>query len=158
MKCVVILNHRPTMTQLDDLARAGITTIIEPPDQLKSIWSNIPPDAGENEVLKHIRPIIAFCEENLQVGDLLWVQGEPFAQTAMVLWAYINHIVPIHATTERIVVEQDGVKTSRFEHKRFRSYPLLLNDAILRIACETEVEAAEIFELFAEQIATALKR
>ena len=133
MKAFIILNHKPNQEQLEDLKRMGVEEIVRLPEELKKIWADIDPAA--EDVIDQIRPILSWLEGEIKkakkAGEeaVVWVQGEPTATEAVVLFSVAIGAKPIMATSRRESVETtapDGsvVKTSVFRHVRFREYPV----------------------------------
>ncbi len=133
MKAFIILNHKPNQEQLEDLKRMGVEEIVRLPEELKKIWADIDPAA--EDVIGQIRPILSWLEGEIKkakkAGEeaVVWVQGEPAATEAVVLFSVALGAKPIMATSRRESVETpapDGsvTKTSVFRHVRFREYPI----------------------------------
>lgn len=126
-KLIKLLNHELTEQQKNELkTKYGIQSIITPPPELQSRWSNIPPEFNEEELQEYLTAIKDWLFYNTNQYDLVLIQGESGATYNIV--SYLKHAyrIPIYATTKREVVEevQNGktVKKSVFKHIRFREY------------------------------------
>jgi len=77
-------------------------------------------------VSDYLEPLKAYLTEQTQQGDVVLVQGDFGATYHMVNKVKDLGLKAVHATTKRNAVEKfiDGkiVKTSVFEHVRFRVY------------------------------------
>lgn len=124
-KLLVLFSHKLTEAQiLDAKENLNISSIISLPNELQIIWSNVNPFSDDKSSLYKIH---LFINKALCNGDYALVQGE---------WGYVydtvnfckeNNIIPIYATTERVVSEstqEDGTieKTSIFKHVMFKRY------------------------------------
>ena len=102
----------------------GVNEIHYLPDDLKILWSQIPPDIAD--ISDYIQPIKEWLNKRIKPGDYILIQGDFGATYIMVRWALAKGLKPIYATTERKVIEtHDGDKVSSkkiFEHVRFRFY------------------------------------
>lgn len=127
-KCFIIINHKPTEEQLDELrVYHGVTEFCYPDAGSQWKWANISPDDDLGGVIFSIQNLRHWIRDNSNPGDYIWVQGEPTAQTWLVHEAITYwKLVPIFATTRRESVEKvvDGktVKTNVFKHVRFRKF------------------------------------
>ncbi|HHV71622.1 MAG TPA: hypothetical protein GXX38_03290 [Clostridia bacterium] len=94
------------------------------PDNLKLLWSQIPPEASV--IAEYIRPIKNWLEERVKEGDYIVIQGDFGATYQMVKWAFSKGLKPIYATTKRQVVEsrnkEEVIIKRVFQHVRFRLY------------------------------------
>jgi len=124
-KMILLFSHNLTDEQKSD-ARAsfGVEQFVVLPDDLQTLWSNIPADL--EDLNEYLQPIQKFLTDNIQKGDIALVQGD-FGATCSIA-SFVKSIggVAVYATTKRDVVEKeiDGkiVKTSVFEHVRFRVF------------------------------------
>ncbi|MEA3492279.1 MAG: CRISPR-associated protein Csx20 [Campylobacterota bacterium] len=122
---ILLFSHKLTLAQeMDAREHYGIDEFTTLPKELQRLWSNVPPDI---ELLdKYLSPIKAFVDEVGSSGDSVLVQGDFGATCEMVGWAKSMGMVALYATTKRNTVEKsiDGkiVKTSVFEHVRFREF------------------------------------
>jgi len=125
-KALVVINHELTENQINDLKRTyGVEKIMYLPQDLKNLISQVPPEL--EEIKYYIRPILEYLDENLDVGDLIVLQGEPGVTYLIANYAYQSGFVPVYSTTKREVVEEklDNGKvhiTRTFKHVRFRKY------------------------------------
>lgn len=122
----LIFNHTLTEEQEQDAKRSlGVSRIVDMPSEIKSIWSNIPPDSPA--IKNHIKPVIAWLNNRAQEGDYALVQGDFGACYLVVRQCFENGIIPVYSTTERVVIETpmpDGTinMNHRFKHCIFRRY------------------------------------
>src|SRR5690606_14713636 len=127
-KCLVIMNHKPSQEQIKGLEEQfGIKEVLELPDNLRSIWAQIPP-AGEFFPEDHLQPLLAWIGKNAVVGDHIWFQGEAGATVLLRSYCFGRGLTPIYATTRRESIDvsnPDGsiTKKSIFRHVTFRYYP-----------------------------------
>ena len=125
-KALVVMNHELTEDQINDLKRTyGVEKIMYLPQDLKNLISQVPPEL--EEIKYYIRPILEYLDENLDVGDLIVLQGESGVTYLIANYAYQCGFVPVYSTTKREVVEEklDNGKvhiTRTFKHVRFRRY------------------------------------
>ena len=123
---IVLFNHTLTQAQETD-ARASLAVagIIEPPEEIKSTWSQVPPEA--DALSDYLAPVRAWLSETSRPGDFVLIQGEFGATCSMVREAAAMGLIPIYSTTRRVAVEEpqdDGSVVMRhlFSHVRFRRY------------------------------------
>jgi hypothetical protein len=94
------------------------------PDDLKGLWSQIPPELPE--VAGYLQPIQEWLSNQIREGDYLLIQGDFGATFLMVQWAFDRNCVPIYATTRRRAIEvrndQEIITSRVFEHVMFRLY------------------------------------
>lgn len=124
VKAFCLLNHELTQNQILELKnRFNVENIIYPPEELSRKWSQIP---AEKELDKTIIGNVTNWLTAANKGDLLIVQGEFGATFMIVDYALKNELIPLHAVTKRVAVEQrNGEVISRqyvFEHVCFRKY------------------------------------
>lgn len=124
-KTFCLLNHTLTKNQLAELKeKFASQEIIYPTEEIKNLWSHIPPEKENTEIVK---AIVQWLENSVaKDGDLFIIQGEFGSTFTLVDYALKNHLVPIYATTKRIAKEsRDGEKVQReyiFEHVQFKMY------------------------------------
>ncbi len=92
--------------------------------KLQRLWSDISP---EIESLKSLlEPFKEFLKSNAKKGDFVLIQGDFGASYEMVCFSKKLGLVPIYATTKRMVSEENQsekiIKKSIFIHRRFREY------------------------------------
>src|SRR5690554_1401835 len=63
-----------------------IREIHDLPDDLKGLWSQIPPEIPE--VSGYLQPILEWLDNQVQEGDYLLIQGDFGATFWMVQWAF----------------------------------------------------------------------
>ena len=124
VKAFCLLNHELTQNQILEFKnRFNVESIIYPSEELSKSWSQIP---AEKELDKTIIGNVINWLTAANKGNLLIVQGEFGATFMIVDYALKNELVPLHAVTKRVAVEQrNGEVISRqyvFEHVCFRKY------------------------------------
>lgn len=122
----LLFSHQLTPEQVKELQnKFNIERFVYLPPELQDIWSNIPPDISS--LREHIEPILTWLDENAKSKDYVLVQGEFGAVFLTVDFCKYNNLIPIYATTKRVLVEEvmsdNTVKIVRkFTHIRFREY------------------------------------
>lgn len=125
-KLFLVFNHTFTAAQEEDARRSlGVAEVVPLPDDLRSVWGQIPPDLPEIE--PYLAPIRKWVADEGRPGDHVLIQGDFGACHLLVNWAAENGFTPVYATTRREAVETqepDGsVKmTHHFKHQMFRRY------------------------------------
>ena len=121
----LLFSHKLTPFQeLDAKESLGVTHFVKLPQELQSLWSNIPPTL-EN-LSDYLTPLKEYISDKSKEGDIVLIQGEFGGCYEMVNFVKSLGLIAVHSTTKRDVVEKkvDGkvVKTSVFEHIRFREF------------------------------------
>lgn len=121
----LLFSHELTAQQgKEAYEQLGIEKIYYLPDNLKAIWSEIPPDIPS--VSGYLSPVREWLKKQVKNGDYILIQGDFGATYTMVRWCFANNCKPIYATTRRKVVEsrynEEITKSRVFEHVRFRLY------------------------------------
>ncbi len=121
----LLFSHKLTSSQeLDAKESLGVTNFVKLPQELQSLWSNIPPTL-EN-LSDYLTPLKEYISNKSKEGDIVLIQGEFGGCYEMVNFVKSLGLKAVHSTTKRDVVEKkvDGkvVKTSVFEHIRFREF------------------------------------
>jgi D-arabinose 1-dehydrogenase-like Zn-dependent alcohol dehydrogenase len=124
-KLFLLFSHTLTSAQEKDAKeRFGVEQFVILPTELQMLWSNVPSDL--DTVIEYLEPLKKYLEEEVKEGDVVLVQGDFGATYYMVNVVKALGVKAVHATTKRNVVEQvianKIVKTSVFEHVRFRIY------------------------------------
>jgi hypothetical protein len=125
MKMILLFSHKLTKEQQSDaIATLKVKEFIYLPDNLQSLWSNIPPDIDDLD--KFLEPIKDFLKQNVKEGDFVLIQGDFGATYKMVNFVKKLSATPIYATTKREtqekLIDNKIIKTSIFKHIAFRSY------------------------------------
>ncbi len=124
----LIFNHTFTSIQIADAHNnLGVDSIIEMPDHLKNLWSNIPPESSG--VYDFLQPIRRWIKKRARKNDYILIQGDFGACYLMVNFSFETGLIPVYSTTSRVVEEQlhpDGSiqLKHRFKHQIFRKYGL----------------------------------
>ncbi len=124
-KMILLFSHKLTPEQITDAKSSfGVEEFLLLDDALQNIWSNVPADL--EEIVEYLQPVRDFLIENMHEDDVVLVQGDFGATCTMASFVKSLLGVAVYATTKRNVVEKerDGkiVKTSIFEHVRFRKF------------------------------------
>jgi len=122
----LLFNHTITDSQVNDAReKLEVGKIIEMPRDLRSLWSNIPP---ELECLCcYLEPVKTWLAMTAHPGDYVLVQGDFGATYLAVRFAFKQGLIPVYSTTHRDAEEEPGGDGSiklvhRFEHCAFRRY------------------------------------
>jgi len=124
-KMLLIFSHELTTKQKEEaIQRFGVSTFISMPEELRKKWSNVPP--ALDDLHEYLRDILKWIDLNSGQGDYALIQGDYGATFIIVNYCLPKGIIPVHATTRRIVKEEkegDKVVTVKeFEHVIFREY------------------------------------
>lgn len=124
-KMFLLFSHNLSQTQIDDAKiNLKIEEFISLPQNLQNLWSDIPSDlVFLNE---YLIPFRSFLVENSNFEDIVLIQGDFGAVYQMVNFAKDLGLMPVYATTNReieeIVIDNQTLKKSIFEHIRFREF------------------------------------
>lgn len=122
----LLFSHRLTSEQQQSATvNYGVTFFRPPPENIQTIWSQIPPDAERLDPI--LLPVKAWLDQQAVKGDLILIQGDFGATVLMVNHALSLGLIPIYATTQRQARDKilsDGrIETHHvFKFKRFRIY------------------------------------
>ena len=121
----LLFSHTLTPTQEHDAKDSlGITDFVALPNELQSMWSNIPPTL--EELSDYLVPLKEYIRNESKEGDVVLIQGDFGGCYEMVNFVKSLGLKAVHSTTTRDVVEKtvNGKveKFSRFEHVIFRLY------------------------------------
>ena len=124
-KLFLFFSHTLSTTQEEDAkASFGVEQFVELPSDLQMLWSNVPSDL--EEVSGYLKPLITYLSEQSTQDDVVLIQGDFGATYHMVNVVNSLGLKAVYATTKRNVLEKvvddKIVKTSVFEHVRFRVY------------------------------------
>ena len=124
-KMILLFSHNLSYEQKQDAKlNWGVEEFISLSTKLQNIWSNVPADL--EDITEYLEPIREFLMQNVAKNDIVLVQGD-FGATFKIA-SFVKFIGgnALYATTKRNVVEREidgkSVKTSVFEHIRFRKY------------------------------------
>jgi len=122
----LLFNHTITRSQeMDARASLGVRRIVSPPDSIRQIWGQVPPDLPA--IGPYLGPVCAWLETEAYPGDHVLIQGDFGACWLMVQFAFENKLIPVYATTAREALEEhqaDGtIKIiHHFMHRMYRIY------------------------------------
>ena len=121
----LLFSHTLTPAQEADAKRTlGVKSFVVLPEELQTLWSNIPPHL--TELAEYLEPLKAYLHQEAKEGDVVLIQGDFGGCYAMVNFVKPLKLTAVHSTTTRNVeektVEGKVVKTSVFEHVLFRVY------------------------------------
>jgi len=124
-KMLLLFSHNLSDIQKEDAQKnLGVEVFVSLPHTLQHLWSNIP--ASLEELKDYLAPLREFLSHNLTKNDIVLIQGDFGATYTIASFVKALGAMAVYATTKRNVIEKalDGkvVKTSVFEHVRFRSY------------------------------------
>jgi len=124
-KLFLLFSHKLTIIQEEDAkASLGIESFVALPNEMQNLWSEVPPDV--EDLSEYLRTIRDYLKREVSTGDIVLVQGDFGATHHMVTYVHTLGIEAVYATTKRIAKEETTddkiVKTSVFEHVRFRKY------------------------------------
>ena len=124
-KFFLLFSHTLTATQKEDAKNSfGVEEFISLPKELQALWSYVPSDLVE--LNDYLEPLKSYLKSELKEGDVVLVQGDFGATYSMVTFIRNLGFKAIYATTKRNVIEREVegkvIKTSVFEHIRFREY------------------------------------
>lgn len=124
-KFIVLMSHDMSEEQKTDVKNfIDISKIVEAPQNIKAIWSNINPKGILDKI--ELSKIINWIEQNSKIDDYILVQGEFGATFYIVDYCFKKGLIPVYATTKRRVTEAregDKVIINRiFVHEGYRNY------------------------------------
>jgi hypothetical protein len=124
-KMFLLFSHQLTPAQIKDARyHWSIDEFVALGGDLQKLWSQIPPELESLD--GYLQPIKEYLKKNVTKNDAVLIQGDFGGCYEMVNWVKQLDAVAIYATTNRNVIEKNVngkiVKTSYFEHVRFRKY------------------------------------
>ena len=125
-KMLLLFSHTLTEDQKEDARRSlNVGEFVTLSRDLQTLWIAVPP--SEPSLHDYLAPLRRWLKETAGSGDYALIQGDPGASYLMVNFTFSAGLIPVYATTERMVVEKrmpdNAVKSERvFKHKRFRRY------------------------------------
>jgi len=124
-KMILLFSHNLSHEQKEDAKlNWSVEEFISLPKELQTIWSNVPADL--EDIKEYLEPIKQFLIQNIDKNDIVLVQGDFGATFKIASFVKFMGSSVVYATTKRNVVEKEidgkSVKTSVFEHIRFRRY------------------------------------
>jgi len=124
-KLFLFFSHKLTQAQQEEAKKVlGVEEFVALPQNLQERFSAVPPELESLDT--YIRDFVEFLVRYAQPGDYVLAQGDFGLVYRIVELAKAMGLVPIYATTRRVVLEEkrgeETIKISRFEHVRFRRY------------------------------------
>ena len=124
-KLFLFFSHQLTESQQREAKEAlGVEEFVPLPDRLQKKFSSVPPELESLD--GYVVDFMEFLLQNARPGDFVLAQGDFGLVYRIVEMAKSIGLVPIYATTRRVVLEEkqgeETIKISRFEHVRFRRY------------------------------------
>lgn len=122
----LLFNHTITRAQeMDARANLGARRIVSPPDSIRRIWGQVPPDLPA--IGPYLAPVRDWLATEAGPGDFVLIQGDFGACWLMVQFAFENKLIPVYATTEREALEEHQADGSikiihHFMHRMYRRY------------------------------------
>jgi hypothetical protein len=121
----LLFSHKLTEQQVADAKKSlGVEEFVYLPTEIQKLWSSIPPSL--DELNAYLTPIVEYIDSYAKTEDIFLVQGDFGACFDIVSYLNERGFDAYYATTSRKTVEKlvEGkvVKTSVFEHVRFRKY------------------------------------
>lgn len=125
MKMFLFFSHKLTDEQIYDAKEnLGISEFVYLPDDLQNKFSNVPPEI--NDIKAYSMEFINYLEKNAKKEDYVLIQGDFGIVFWVVEYCKNNNLKAVYSTTKRIAKEMKIkgkiIKTSEFEHIRFRFY------------------------------------
>jgi hypothetical protein len=121
MRLFLFFSHKLTQEQIDyakDVLK--VDEFITLPKDLQILFSNVPPELERLD--EYITPFIDFLNKEAKKGDFVLIQGDFGVSYKLVNFCKQNSLVPIYATTKRVVYEEGDIKKSIFKFIRYREY------------------------------------
>ena len=121
-----LLNHKLTEKQIKDARnRLRVSNIVNLPEHLSKIWSNIKPE-GELEIDK-LSLIVNWLDNSAKKNDYILIQGEFGAVFFITDYCFSAGFTPVYATTYRKYkekLEENGSieRMHVFKHVQFRKF------------------------------------
>ncbi len=122
----LLFNHRLTAEQEADARKnLGVDRIARPPDNVQTLWRQIPPDMPV--IGPFLEPVRQWLTAAAETGDYVLIQGDFGACYLMVNLAFAAGLVPVYSTTRRQASEEtrangDVELVHTFRHQGFRRY------------------------------------
>ena len=117
----LLFSHQLTNDQIKDAKESlQVKNFAYLPDDLQKKFSNIPPEL--ETLTEFAKPFKTYLQEKVKEGDFILIQGDFGFCFILVEFCKQNNLIPVYATTKRIVVEENGIKISKFQHIKFRRY------------------------------------
>lgn len=125
-KLLMLFNYTLTAEQeANALLTLRVLEVISPPQAVKDIWGQLPPDAEKLRLL--LEPIREWIIQDARAGDHILIQRDFRATYLMANFAMDQGMIPLYSTTKREAAEErldDGTlrMTHWARHVMFRRY------------------------------------
>ncbi len=117
----LLFSHKLTDEQITDAKTTlGIFEFRYLPKELQRLFSNVPPEL--DTLNEYAKPFKTYLQKEAASQDIVLIQGDFGLCFLLANFCKRKDLIPVYATTKRIVSEKEGVKISRFKHIRFRRY------------------------------------
>lgn len=124
-KMFLIFSHKLTEEQITDAKTTlNVNQFIYLDDKLQTLWSGIPTDL--NDLSDYLKDIKDFLYNSANKDDIVLIQGDFGAVYHIVNFSKSLGLKTVYSTTKRVIEEQiidnQTIKKSLFQHKKFREY------------------------------------
>jgi hypothetical protein len=124
-KMFLLFSHKLTESQREDAIKTyNIGEFVNLPENFQNMWSQIPAEFSNDEVIKFIEPITKWLKETSSSQDVALVQGDYSATFYLAKFCREIEITPVSSTNKRVAKEiTDGNKvhvSHTFEHIIYR--------------------------------------
>lgn len=124
-KMFLLFSHKLNEEQkADAIKNLNVDEFVYLDENLQKIWSNVPTNLST--LKEFLIPFENFLKSTASKTDIVLVQGDFGAVYKMVMFCKSQGLIPVYATTKRIVeeIKEDDkiVKKSIFKHERYREY------------------------------------
>ncbi len=124
-RMLLLFSHKLTQDQINEAKnKLQVQEFVNLPENLQSIWSNIPPELDTLD--EYLEDIIIWIKNNSTNSDLALVEGDFGATYLVVNFCKKIGVTPLYATTAREVVEEHidnkVILKRKFKHIKFRRY------------------------------------
>lgn len=122
----ILLSHKLTQEQIVALKNElHIKNIIYMPENLQTLWSNIPPE--KESICEILNPIRLWLKNNAKQEDYALIQGDMGATYQMINYSFSIGLIPCYTTTKRVSIQEKNNNGTinvikEFKHERYRIY------------------------------------
>lgn len=122
----ILLSHKLTQEQIVALKNElHIKNIIYMPENLQTLWSNIPPE--KESICEILNPIRLWLKNNAKQEDYALIQGDMGATYQIINYCFSIGLIPCYTTTKRVSIQEKNINGTvnvikEFKHVRYRIY------------------------------------